>query len=380
MPSVFPAAALLLATVLAAPPPPQFIPAGRPVAPVGESSVPYAEVADLVLASPVIVDATVRSTSRIKGAEAATVAPGLTRFYVEADVTALIRGAGGVSPRIGYLVDLSPDAAGRLPKLKKQRVLLFARAAAGNTGQLQLVSPDAQRPWSPALDATARAIAAEALGPDAPPRITGVGNAFHVPGSLPGEGETQLFLLTADGRPVSISVLRRPGERPRWAVALAEIVDEAAAPPRPDTLLWYRLACALPAALPERSTAELSPDDAAMAREDYRFVLGSLGRCGRRGASGRSAPVPDQRDPDRFARLGDRELDDLHRHPLHAGIAKEQRLADVIRDTLDQGEVDARRQRVGRGMLQVEIILRRGQGRVRVESPRAVQFGGDRDA
>src|SRR3546814_1145016 len=37
---------------------------------------------------------------------------------------------------------------------------------------------------------------------DAPPVITGVGCAFHVPGSLPGEGETQIFLATADGSPV----------------------------------------------------------------------------------------------------------------------------------------------------------------------------------
>ena len=68
-----------------------------------------------------------------------------------------------------------------------------------------------------------------------------IGNAFHVAGSLPGEGETQMFLTTADARPVSLSILRRPGEQPRWAVALAEIVDEAAGPPQRDTFLWYRL-------------------------------------------------------------------------------------------------------------------------------------------
>ena len=61
----------------------------------------YADLADLVLAAPVIADATIRSTARIKGAEAADVAPGLVRFYVEADVTALIRGSGGVAPRLG---------------------------------------------------------------------------------------------------------------------------------------------------------------------------------------------------------------------------------------------------------------------------------------
>ncbi|KAA5569740.1 hypothetical protein F3G50_31575, partial [Pseudomonas aeruginosa] len=79
-----------------------------------------------------------------------------------------------------------------------------------------------------------RQIARDLVAPDAPPVITGVGNAFHVPGALPGEGETQVFLTTANGAPVSLSILRRPGEQPRWAVALSEIVDEAAAPPARD--------------------------------------------------------------------------------------------------------------------------------------------------
>jgi hypothetical protein len=100
-------------------------------------------------------------------------------------------------------------------------------------------------------------------------------------GALPGEGETQVFLTTADNQPVSLTVLRRPGEEPRWAVALSEIVDEAAAPPAPGTLLWYRLACSLPRALPERSTASLSPADAEQARTDYGVVIGALGACGR---------------------------------------------------------------------------------------------------
>lgn len=267
--------ALLLLTGAAAAQQPAPPPVAAPVA-----GTPYADLADLVLAAPVIADATVRSAVRLKGADAANVPPGLARLYVEADVGALIRGSGGLPPRIGYLLDVRPDARGKPPSLKKARVLLFARPAP-QPGQLQLVAPDAQRPWTPDTDARVRQIAREAVAPDAPPRITGVGNAFHVPGALPGEGETQVFLQTADGRPVSLSVLRRPGERPRWAVALSEIVDEAAAPPRRDTLLWYRLACSLPAALPETSTASLDGNNAQVAREDYRFVLAQLGGCGR---------------------------------------------------------------------------------------------------
>lgn len=241
----------------------------------------YADIADLVLSAPVIADATVRSTAKIKPAEAPNLAPGFVRLYVEVDVTALIRGADGLPPRIGYLLDVAPDSAGRVPKFKKARVLIFARPVPGAVNQVQLVAPDAQLDWTPTADGRARKIAKDALAGDAPPVITGIGNAFHVAGALPGEGETQIFLTTADQRPVSLSVLRRPGEQPRWAVALSEIVDESAAPPAPETLLWYRMACALPPALPDRSTGSLEAADATIAREDYAYVLAALGPCGR---------------------------------------------------------------------------------------------------
>ena len=252
-----------------------------PAARVAVAAPHYADFADLVLAAPLIVDATIDSVVRIKGEEAAGVAPGMARFYVNADVVALIRGTTGIPRQVGYLVDVPIDPDGDTPRLKHLRVLLFARPVANRPNQLQLVAPDAQRPWSPAADALVRQIAREAVAPDAPPVITGIGNAFHVPGSLPGEGETQIFLSTADGSPVSLSILSRPGERKRWAVALSEIVDAAAAPPAPDTLLWYRLACALPPRLPDSSLDSVDPADARIAREDYRFVLRSLGRCDR---------------------------------------------------------------------------------------------------
>jgi len=241
----------------------------------------YADYADLVLASPTIVDAAIRSSTRLKPAEAVGVAPGHARLYVEADVVALIRGASALPPRIAYVVDVPVDSGGRLPKLRKLRVLLFARPVPGNAGLIQLVGPDAQRNWSPEADALTRRIIEETLRPDAPPKVTGIGNAFHVKGDLPGSGETQIFLTTADNRPVSIGIERTQGEAPRWSVALSELVGEGAGPPARDTLLWYRLACGLPPALPASSLASLGESDAAIAREDYQLVIRSLGPCNR---------------------------------------------------------------------------------------------------
>ena len=76
-------------------------------------------------------------------------------------------------------------------------------------------------------------------------------------------------------------MLRRPGQTPQWAVALGEIVDEAAEPPARDTLLWYRLACTLPRALPRQSLADADPGTGPAIQADYRLVLDALGPCTR---------------------------------------------------------------------------------------------------
>ncbi|WP_051272999.1 hypothetical protein [Sphingomonas phyllosphaerae] len=283
---LFSAAALLAPVIAPGASLAQQTPIAAPVAP----ELGYADLADLVIASPLVVDATIRSASRIKGAEAAGLAAGKTRFYVEADVTTLVRGATAIPARVGWVVDVAPDWRGRVPSLKKRRVLAFARPVAGQAGQIQLVEPGAQHDWSHALEQRVRAVASEIAAPDAPPIITDVGNAFHVPGALPGEGETQIFLRTRDNRPAALSILRRPGEQPRWSVALSEIIDDSAPTPKRDTLLWYRLACALPATLPERSTASLGPEDATQAQADYAYVIEQLGPC-RAAPPAAAAPV-----------------------------------------------------------------------------------------
>jgi hypothetical protein len=65
-------------------------------------------------------------------------------------------------------------------------------------------------------------------------------------------------------------------------VSLDEIVDQAGGPPQRDTLLWYRLACFLPSALPVDSVATLDSESAQIAAQDYKTVLDGLGPCGRK--------------------------------------------------------------------------------------------------
>ncbi|RYG28490.1 MAG: APC family permease, partial [Chitinophagaceae bacterium] len=48
-------------------------------------------------------------------------------------------GAIGFAQYLSYLVDLKADAKGKVPKLKKASVILFARPVAGRPAELQLV-------------------------------------------------------------------------------------------------------------------------------------------------------------------------------------------------------------------------------------------------
>jgi hypothetical protein len=259
-----------------------------PVAATPASPYSYADVADLATVAPMAIHARVASASVLKPERAPGVAAGHSRFYVEADVISLIRGSGPLAARIAYLVDLPNAANGKPVKLKKkQPLLLFARPVAGatagssSTGSVRLVAPDAQLPWDPATEARLRAILTELVKPGAAPAITGVDNGFHVPGSLPGEGETQLFFNTATGEPMSLTILTSADGSRRWAAAFGEIVDGSAAVPPRDTLAWYRLACGLPRQLP---MAKLKGTDAAGQRKavsDYAVVLGALGDCTR---------------------------------------------------------------------------------------------------
>jgi len=250
--------------------------------PAAAGRLTYADLADLALAAPVAAHLRMRDADLLDPEEAPNVPPGFRRFLIEADVVALIRGTGGLPPRVTYLVDIANDSRGRPARpARNAEVLVLASRVPNRETELRLAAPDAQIPYAPETADRLRTLLRESAGPNAAPRITGIGRAFHVEGTLPGEGETQIFLQTADQRPISLNILRRPNQRPRWSVALSEIVDEAAAPPAPETLLWYRLACTLPARLPQQSLREASAEEAQAIQADYRTVIQGLGPCAR---------------------------------------------------------------------------------------------------
>jgi hypothetical protein len=258
--------------------------AAAAAAPVGPPALLYADLADLALAAPVVAHVRLRRALALRPQEAVGVPAGFTRFYMEAELVALIRGEAGTPAQVKYVGDLPNQPNGRAARpARRAEYLIFARPVAGRAGELQLVATDAQIAFSAAAADRARAILREMLSPDAPQAVTGIGRAFHVPGVLQGSSETQIFLLTGRNQPISITVRREPNVEPRWFVSLSEFVDAGATQPTRDTLLWYRLACFLPAQLPASSLSE-TPEHAGAIAADYSLVRAGLGPCRRQRA------------------------------------------------------------------------------------------------
>lgn len=241
----------------------------------------YADMVKLSEASQLVLHARVRNQIALKPERAPGLAPGYVRLYIEAETLSLIAGNVPVGERLKYLVDLPLDEKGKPPKLKKTEVLLFASPVTGRPGELQLAGPGAHRIYDAAFEERLRPVLTALVQPDAPPRIERVADALAVEGTLVGESETQLFLDTENDGPVSITVVRRPNQPPRWGVSWTEIVDQSARAPARDTLAWYRLACSLPAELPASANLSRDARARALATRDYAFVIEQLGACER---------------------------------------------------------------------------------------------------
>ena len=241
----------------------------------------YADLVDLAAPSEIVLRAEIRKQAEVEAERSPGLASGHVRLYIEARTLVLISGSVPVGESLRYVVDVPLDERGKAPKLKKSEVLLFARTVPGRASDIQLVGPSAQLIWNADIEARLRPVLAELAQPDSPPRITGVRDAISIEGNLVGESETQIFLATDSGQPVSISIIRRPRQSPVWGVSWSDIIDQAARPPEPMSLDWYQLTCFLPRRLPERKLLSSDSTSKARTRSDYAFVLSQLGDCSR---------------------------------------------------------------------------------------------------
>lgn len=271
----------LIASALAFSPAPAYSQDSVPETANAANLATYVDLVDLAERSDMVLRVEIRRQIRVEPERAPGLEPGFARLYMEARTLSLIAGSAAVGESLVFLVDVPLGEKGKPDKFKKRQMLLFADRVEGQRGSIRLTGKQAMFDYSPAFEARLRPILTELASGNVPPLVEGIGDALSVPGTLAGESETQIFVATKDRSPVSITVLRRPGQPPAWGVSWGEIIDSAARAPSPETLRWYRLACSLPGRLP--SSANLARDPAArrLAEADYRFVIDELGPCSR---------------------------------------------------------------------------------------------------
>ena len=255
---------------------PQASPAAVPSGPT------YAELVELASAADVVMRVAVEDQATVKAERAPGLQQGMARLYLETATEAVLGAPRQVRESNAFLVDMPLTSRGKAPKLKDMRYLIFADFVDSRPGELQLVRPGAMMVADAELEQRAATVLqqlADARGIG--PLPTGIRDVISIQGNLAGESETQMFVETGTGTPVSLSVIRRPGMAPEWGVSWSEIVDQSASSPQVDTLDWYRLACFLPRELDRGAFLQDDPASRSRAMEDYDFVLNSLGTCAR---------------------------------------------------------------------------------------------------
>ena len=189
-------------------------------------------------------------------------------------MVALIRGAGGLPGRSATSSTCRTIRAGVPPRIASQERSAGAGAAGCRIGPTSC-GWSRPTPSCPTRPPTAERLRAHpARGERRPTRrreSPASAAPSTSPASLPGESETQIFLQTADQRPISLTVLRRPGEQPRWSVALCRDRRRgrgAAARPTPCSGTGSPARCRR--ACPPQALSEATPDEAQAIQADYR--------------------------------------------------------------------------------------------------------------
>lgn len=242
----------------------------------------YADLVTMAMEADTVAVVTVEEQIPYPAERAPDVPPSRVRLYVEALTQSLLAAPRGVGEELTFVVDQERTPDGDAPDLEERSFLLFGDLSRSQPGAIQLISSDSMLPAGPQIEQRVRRVLTQLAAADTPPTITGLRDVISVPGNLAGESETQMFVETESGDPVSLSVIRRPGMTPEWGVSLGELVDASATPPEPETLAWYRFACFLPRELPEDSFLQRDRASQERARQDYAFILDQLGPCERR--------------------------------------------------------------------------------------------------
>jgi hypothetical protein len=262
------ASAILFATGAAAPVP-------APPLPARQS---YAEMARLYLASPIIVRAQVRNESKLSKAEAALLAPvpaGQARQWLTVDLQSALKAPDMMPARVRFLWQGELAANGKPPKLKKQSMLLFLRQVetAGDNPSFGLTEIGAALPWTDGDEAHLRSVALE-YGLS----VKGMRQVFVTLSDGDTSARFVHFLFeTRNGAPL-VAIVEEQGQQWQMRTTTTDL-DQDAQAVKPETLLWYHLACGLDLQAPDAVRRLPDRDERAFAERAWQAMHNLLGPC-----------------------------------------------------------------------------------------------------
>lgn len=247
----------------------------------GQNSASYDDIMGVTLESELVVDIIAKKIKNLPASQSVGVRPDRKRILITGEVQSLIRGKNGLNSQVRFLFDAPIDSRGKIPKLKKMRFIAFGRHVTGRSDFIRLTRTASMVRYSDRVNTMVRGSIREAIAANAPQKITSISSAFHSPGTIIGEGETQIFLDTEFGQPMAISVTSRRGQNRRWSVSTSEVIDINATEPRRSSLLGFRLACSLPRSLNPSIIESNNREDREKALSDYKLIIDSIGPCQR---------------------------------------------------------------------------------------------------
>ena len=239
----------------------------------------YAQLARLYLASPIVLRAQVKSEAKLSKKTLAAMEPlppQQGRLMLGVEIQSVLKAPQALPAQMSFLWQGPLDANGKLPKLRKSSRLFFLMPTGPS---VTLVEVGAAPLWSSADEETLRAIGREASDPVAVGLAPG---ALRLATVTPADGDRSSpfvhFLFETRGGSNLVAILERADGR--WLLrTTTSDLDQDARPVPPNSLLWYHLACGLPAAPPDPVSRQASAEDAALAREAWAGMLADLGPC-----------------------------------------------------------------------------------------------------
>jgi hypothetical protein len=248
------------------------------------ASTPYPQAARLYLAAPVVAKGLVRGQSKLGKKEAASLPPlpmGQGRAFIEVELQGVLKAPTPLPARLKFLWQGPLDAKGKIPNFKKQTLLMFLSTATVNgvTGY-GLTDVGSIKPWSVEEEAQLRAIASAAQDPaQRGLAIKGVRSTFVTQPETDSDPFVHILFSTQNGAPLA-AILEKNRTNSTWSLrtTLTDL-DQDAMPVQNQSLLWYHMACGLPAAPPQIVEQQPTPGEVALARAAWNAMLELLGPC-----------------------------------------------------------------------------------------------------